>query len=57
MDVLVEGMRRPDTDRMSGFTDNYIRVDLGSGRADRPLVRARLTDLTGEGMTGERIAA
>jgi len=56
-DVFVEGMRRTGTDWMSGLTDNYIRVDLGAGRTERPLVRARLTALEGDGMVGERIAA
>ena len=57
MEVLVEGMRKPETDRMSGLTDNYIRVDLGAGRAEQALVRAALTSLTYDGMLGERIAA
>ncbi len=56
-DVFVEGMRRAGTDWMSGLTGNFIRVDLGPGRVERPLVRARLTAVTDDGMAGERIAA
>lgn len=56
-DVFVEGMRREGTDWMSGLTGNFIRVDLGPGRVARPLVRARLTAVTDDGMAGERIAA
>ena len=55
--VFVEGMHREGTERLSGLTGNFIRVDLGPGRVERPLVRARLTDLAGDGMVGERIAA
>jgi threonylcarbamoyladenosine tRNA methylthiotransferase MtaB len=56
-EVFVEGMRRAGTDWMSGLTGNYIRVDLGAGRVERPLVRARLTAVSDDGMVGERIAA
>jgi threonylcarbamoyladenosine tRNA methylthiotransferase MtaB len=56
-DVFVEGMRREGTDWLGGFTDNDIRVDLGPGRVEKPLVRARLLALLDDGMRGERIAA
>jgi threonylcarbamoyladenosine tRNA methylthiotransferase MtaB len=55
--VFVEGMRKADTEWLSGLTGNYIRADLGPGRAERPLVRARLTAVTDDGMVGERIDA
>jgi threonylcarbamoyladenosine tRNA methylthiotransferase MtaB len=56
-DVFVEGTRREGGETLAGFTDNYIRVDLGHGRVEKPLVRARLVALSEDGMTGERIAA
>lgn len=55
--VFVEGMHKEGTDWLSGFTGNFIRADLGPGRVERPLVRARLTGLTDDGMVGERIVA
>jgi threonylcarbamoyladenosine tRNA methylthiotransferase MtaB len=57
MEVFVEGMRKTETAWMYGLTDNYIRVDLGAGRTEHPLVRASLLSVTDDGMLGERIAA
>ncbi len=57
VEVFVEGMRREGEEWLAGLTGNYIRVDLGPGRVDKPLVRARLVALAEDGMIGERIAA
>lgn len=56
-EVFVEGMRRAGTDWMAGLTGNFIRVDLGPGRVERPMQRVRLVAVTDDGMAGERIAA
>ena len=55
--VFVEGMRKQDTDWLSGWTGNYIRADLGPGRAEHLLVPVRLTAVTDDGMLAERNAA
>ena len=34
VDVLLEPSRRGGTARIGGWTDNYLRVDLGEGTAD-----------------------
>jgi threonylcarbamoyladenosine tRNA methylthiotransferase MtaB len=57
MPVYVEEARRNGKSILSGLTDNYLRVDLGSGSTTHPLVDARLTAVTEDGLVGERVAA
>ena len=56
MPVFVESARRNGTCLLTGLTDNYLRVDLGAGETDEPLVTARLTGITDDGLAGERVA-
>jgi len=54
--VLVEAARRGGESRLGGWTDNYLRVDLGPGAAAVPGVRpVRITGLTGQGLEGRLI--
>jgi threonylcarbamoyladenosine tRNA methylthiotransferase MtaB len=57
MPIYVEEARRDGQSILSGLTDNYLRVDLGAGSSDHPLVSARLTAVTEEGLRGEKVAA
>ena len=52
VDVLLEPSRRGGTARIGGWTDNYLRVDLGEGKADARLASIALTGLTENGLTG-----
>ena len=54
VDVLVETSRRGGTARIGGWTDNYLRVDLGEGRADARLEPVEITGLDGSGLVGNR---
>ncbi len=53
VEIFVEEMRRNGESHVGGLTDNYLRVDLGPGDADGPLVRARVTGLSDDGLAGE----
>lgn len=53
MDVFVEEMKRDGVPHLGGLTDNYLRVDLGPGTADTPLVPVRLTGLASDHLTGD----
>jgi threonylcarbamoyladenosine tRNA methylthiotransferase MtaB len=55
--VFAEQMRVAGEPHVGGLTDNYVRVDLGPGRAAETLLRARVTGVTDDGVVGERIAA
>ena len=57
MPIFVESMRRGGESLPTGLTDNYLRVDLGAGEAAEPLVTARLTSVTDDGLAGERVVA
>ena len=53
LEVLPEPDRRGGTRRLAGWTDNYLRVDLGEGEsAGSGLVRARITGVTDSGLVG-----
>ena len=53
--MLVEH-RRPGADHMSGFTDNYLKVNmpLDTSLANK-IVNVRITGGNGEEMTGEYV--
>jgi threonylcarbamoyladenosine tRNA methylthiotransferase MtaB len=55
--VLVEEVSRDGAPFRTGLTDNYLRVELGPGRARRPLETVRLTGLTDDGLVGESVGA
>ena len=54
VDVLLEPTRRGGIARIGGWTDNYLRVDLGKGEADARLESVRITGLSEDGLTGVR---
>ena len=52
VDVLLEPARRGGSARVGGWTDNYLRVDVGEGEADARLERIEITGLDEHGLTG-----
>ena len=54
VDVLIEPSRRGGTARIGGWTDNYLRVDLGEGRADARMEPVAITGLGENGLVGVR---
>ena len=52
VEVLVEPARRGGSARIGGWTDNYLRVDLGEGEADARIARVEITGLDGDGLRG-----
>ena len=57
VDVLLESTRRGGAARIGGWTDNYLRVDLGEGQADARLEPVVITGLDDNGLTGVRACA
>ena len=57
VDVLLEPARRAGAARVGGWTDNYLRVDLGEGAADARIEPATITGMDGNVLTGVRTAA
>lgn len=55
MEVLLEPGRRGGEPRLSGWTDNYLRVDLGRGEGAPVLAPVRITGLSELGLTGQRL--
>jgi threonylcarbamoyladenosine tRNA methylthiotransferase MtaB len=51
MPVLLETTRRGGELRLGGWTDNYLRVDLGPGSARAAVRSVRITGLSDEGLT------
>ena len=54
MEVLLEPARRGGTPRVGGWTDNYLRVDLGEGEAETRLESVEITGLGEDGLIGTR---
>ena len=52
VDVLLEPTRRGGRKRIAGWTDNYLRVDLGEGEAEARLVPIAITGMDADGLTG-----
>ena len=57
MEVLLEPARRGGTPRVGGWTDNYLRVDLGGGEAETRLESVEITGLGEDGLIGTRASA
>ena len=52
VDVLLEPGRRGGAARIGGWTDNYLRVDLGEGEAGTCLASVEITAAGDHGLTG-----
>ena len=52
VDVLLESARRGGRGRIAGWTDNYLRVDLGEGEADARLTPIAITGMDANGLIG-----
>ena len=52
VDVLLESTRRGGAARVGGWTDNYLRVDLGEGEAEARVEQIEITGLSDNGLTG-----
>ncbi len=50
--VLLENNRRRGEALVSGWSDNYLKVELGPGSAESRLAEVRITGLTAEGLSG-----
>ena len=57
VDVLLESTRRGGAARIGGWTDNYLRVDLGEGQADARLEPGVITRLDDNALIGVRACA
>lgn len=56
LQVLLETARRASTNHVSGWTDNYLRVDLGPrNHVPSGLERVRISGLGEQGLIGERL--
>jgi threonylcarbamoyladenosine tRNA methylthiotransferase MtaB len=55
--VLLETSRRGPRTHLAGWTDNYLRIELGEGEAAGGLEDGRVVALEGEHLLGERVAA
>ena len=51
-DVLIEPSRRGGAARVGGWTDNYLRVDLGESEAHSRIEPVQITGLGGGGLIG-----
>ena len=56
VEVLLEPARRGGTARIGGWTDNYLRVDLGEGEVDPCLEPVEITGLGEDALIGVRIS-
>jgi len=57
LEVLLETSRRGSTNHVSGWTDNYLRVDLGPRNyVPSGLERIKIRGLGEQGLVGERLA-
>ena len=57
VDVLLEPARRGGAARVGGWTDNYLRVDLGEGEASARLEPVLVTGMDDNGLTGVHASA
>lgn len=57
LSVVVEPSRRAGTTELGGWTDNYLRVELGPGVDFAPVERVRITGVGERGLTGVRLGA
>ena len=57
VEVLLESGRRGGRARVGGWTDNYLRVDLGEGEAEARLQPIAITRMDANGLIGVRASA
>ena len=55
--VLLEQSRRGRRTHLAGWTDNYLRIELGEGEAAGGVEDVRVVALEGEQLLGQRVAA
>jgi len=53
--VLLESSRRNGNSYLAGWTDNYLRVELGEGEADGGVVDVRIVAADDDRLRGERV--
>ena len=53
--VLVETGRRGGEPRLGGWTDNYLRVELGSGEAPSRVLPVLITGMTDSALAGRLV--
>ena len=53
--VLLESSRRGGSSHLAGWTDNYLRVELGEGEADGGVEDVHIVALEGDRLRGKRV--
>lgn len=53
--VLLETSRRDDRSHLAGWTDNYLRVELGEGEAESGVEDVHIVSLHGDQLLGRRV--
>lgn len=53
--VLLETSRRDDGSHLAGWTDNYLRVELGEGEAESGVEDVHIVSLHGDQLLGRRV--
>ncbi len=56
MPVLLETSRRGDRSHLAGWTDNYLRVELGEGEAESGVEDVHIVSLHGDQLLGRRVS-
>lgn len=54
--VLLETSRRDDRSHLAGWTDNYLRVELGEGEAGSGVEDVHIVSLHGDQLLGRRVS-
>jgi len=54
--VLLETSRRDDRSHVAGWTDNYLRVELGEGEAESGVEDVHIVSLHGDQLLGRRVS-
>ena len=53
--VLLESSRRGERSQLAGWTDNYLRVELGEGEGDSAIEDVHITSIDGDRLFGKRL--
>ena len=53
--VLLETSRRDDRAHLAGWTDNYLRVELGEGEAESSVEDVHIVSIRGDQLLGKRV--
>ena len=53
--VLLETSRRDERSRLAGWTDNYLRVELGEGEAESSVEDVHIVSIRGDQLLGKRV--